>query len=135
MKGTSRSGATTRNQGNTPATEDADGLSEERYRAFFELNAVGAAEVDLSEGRYLQSNDAYCQMLGYSRDELLGVRFVDITHPDDREEDVQQFTRLVRGKIPDYRLEKRYIRKDGSIIWAQLAVTLIKDGDWPRSCP
>lgn len=107
--------------------EEALRLSEERYRSFFELNAVGAAEVDLSDGRYLRANDAYCQMLGYSREEILGARFVDITHPDDRDKDVQQFERLVRGKIPDYHLEKRYIRKDGSVMWGQLAVTLIRD--------
>jgi PAS domain S-box-containing protein len=102
--------------------------SNQRYRAFFELNAVGAGEVDLSEGRFLRANDAICQITGYSRDELLGLRFTDITHPDDREEDWRQFARLVRGEIPNYRLEKRYVRKDGRIVWVQLAVTLIRDG-------
>lgn len=101
--------------------------SEERYRAFFELNVVGAAEVGLGDGRYVRANDAYCRMLGYTQNELLRLRFVDITYPDDRTDDVRQFIRLVRGEIPDYKLEKRYLRKDGGIMWAQLAVTLIRD--------
>jgi PAS domain S-box-containing protein len=103
--------------------------SEQRYRAFFDLNVVGAAETDLVEGRYLQTNDAYCQMLGYSRDELRSLRFVDVTHPDDRDVDLREFDRLARGEIPSYRMEKRYIRKDGRIIWGQLAVTLIRNSE------
>jgi PAS domain S-box-containing protein len=108
-------------------TEDALRESEERYRAFFELNAFGAGEVDLDGGRFLRVNDALCEMTGYARDELLRMRFADLSHPDDLDPDWQHFERLLRGEIPDYRMEKRYIRKDGRIIWVQLAVTLIKD--------
>jgi PAS domain S-box-containing protein len=110
------------------AAEEARRLSDERYRAFFELTAVGAAEVDLAEGRYLRVNDAYCTMLGYSRDELLSLTFQDITFPDDLDADNSHFARLVRGAIPSYELEKRYVRKDGHVIWARLAATLIRDG-------
>jgi PAS domain S-box-containing protein len=107
--------------------EQALRLSEERHRAFFELSAVGAGEVELTEGRFLRVNDALCQMVGYSRDELLRMRFAHLTHPDDLELDREQFQRLVRGEIGDYRIEKRYIRKDGAVIWVQTSTILVKD--------
>jgi PAS domain S-box-containing protein len=83
--------------------------------------------VTLSDGRYIRVNDAFCEITGYSRDELLHMRFADLTHPLDLEEDLRQFARLIAGEIPSGSLEKRYIRKGGSIIWVQLTVTLIKD--------
>jgi PAS domain S-box-containing protein len=107
--------------------EEALRESEQRHRAFFELNAIGAGEVELTEARYLRVNDALCEMTGYSRDELLSMSFFDITHSDDREPDAQEFQRLVQGEIPTYQLEKRYVRKDGHIIWVQVTTTLIKD--------
>jgi PAS domain S-box-containing protein len=107
--------------------EEALRESEQRYRAFFEFNAVGAGEVDLADGRFQRVNDALCQLTGYSRDELLQMRFADMTHPDDLDRDWSLFKRLVAGEIPNFGLEKRYIRKDGSIIWVQIAVTLIRD--------
>ena len=103
--------------------------SEERYRAFFETAAVGAAEADLTTGRLLRVNDSFCRFLGYGRGELLTMTFSQVTHPDDRAEDSEGVARLLRGEIREYATEKRYLRKDGGVVWTQLAVALVRDGD------
>jgi PAS domain S-box-containing protein len=99
--------------------------SEARYHATFELAAVGIAHVDL-EGRWLRLNDALLEILGYPREELLGKSFGEITHPDDLEEDEAQVRRLLAGEIQRYSMEKRYVRKDGGIVWASLTVSLVR---------
>jgi PAS domain S-box-containing protein len=109
--------------------EEAVRESEERYRAFFETAAVGAAEADLVTGRFVRVNDNLCRFLGYSRDELLTMTFFQVTHPDDRARNSEGVARLVRGEIREYVTEKRYLRKDGEIVWAQLAVALVRDRD------
>jgi PAS domain S-box-containing protein len=107
--------------------ESAVSESEARYRAFFDLAAAGAATASVTDGRYLSVNDTFCQITGYTREELLGRGFIDITHPDDRDENAGAFDRLVRGEITGFRLEKRYVRKDGEIIWVQVDVSLVRD--------
>jgi PAS domain S-box-containing protein len=107
--------------------EEALRESEERYRAFFETAAVGAAEADPSTGRFLRVNDNLCKLLGYSRDELLTTTFFKITHPDDRAHSSEGMNRLLRGEIREYVTEKRCLRKDGEIVWVQLAVALVRD--------
>ncbi|MCI0663137.1 MAG: PAS domain S-box protein [Acidobacteria bacterium] len=101
--------------------------SEKRYRAFFELTAVGAGQLDPANGRYISVNDGFCTLTGYSRDELLGMRFSDITHPEDLERDQNKVKELIRGDIPSFDCEKRYVRADGSIIWARVNVTMVRD--------
>ena len=103
--------------------------SEERYRAFFETAAVGAAEADLTTGRFLRVNDNFCRFLGYGRGELSTMTFSQVTHPNDRAKDSEGVSRLLQGEIREYVTEKRYLRKDGGIIWTQLAVALVRDGD------
>lgn len=95
-------------------TEQTLRESEARFRAFFELAAVGAAQADPFTCRFQDVNDRLCQMLGYTRDELLSMTFVDITHPDDRQRDRKHMARLVNGGVPDYAAEKRYVRKEAS---------------------
>ncbi len=106
--------------------EQAMAESEARYRAFFDLAASGAATAS-PDGRYLSVNDALCRLTGYSRQELLQRRFVDITHPDDREQSRLAFEQLLRDETQSYRVEKRYIRKDGEIIWVQADASLVRD--------
>jgi PAS domain S-box-containing protein len=101
--------------------------SEERYRAFFELTAVGATHADPGTGRLIRVNDAYCRITGYSRDELLKMRISDITHPEDRDTDLAKFQALARGDIVVYENEKRYIRSDGELIWVITNVTMVRD--------
>jgi len=99
--------------------------SEAQFRAIYDQASVGIAEVDLS-GRYLRANDRYCEIVGYSPGELLGLRFREITHPDDPPAHRERFARIAEGPS-SYTIEKRYVRKDGRVVWASTAVSLIRD--------
>jgi PAS domain S-box-containing protein len=101
--------------------------SEERFRTIFEGAASGIAILDL-DGRILQSNPELQEMLGYDGSEMEGVNFLDITHPDDRQNSVL-YRELVAGERNSYELEKRYICKDDSIVWGRLKTSLIRDTD------
>ncbi|WP_438014960.1 PAS domain S-box protein [Sorangium sp. So ce315] len=89
--------------------------SEERFRLTFENAPIGMAIVAL-DGRLIRVNHVYCEILGYSAEELSKLRFQDITHPDDVDTDVGLAEQLRRGEIPRYQLAKRYIHKDGRLI-------------------
>jgi PAS domain S-box-containing protein len=108
-------------------TEEELRESEERFRAFFETAAVGAAHADPATGRFLQVNEKLRRFLGYERDQLLRLTFRDVTHPDDRAREQEGLGRLLRGEIREYATEKRYVRKDGQTVWGQLAVSLVRD--------
>jgi PAS domain S-box-containing protein len=100
---------------------------EAEFRASFELGAVGKVQADPATGRFLRVNDTFCRMTGYSRDELLGLAFTEITHPDDLEGDLDQYRRLLSGEISSYRREKRHRRKDGSVAWVLVVATMLRD--------
>jgi len=102
--------------------------SEERFRATFEQAAVGISHVG-TDGRFLRVNQRLCEMLGYSREELLGRTFQQITHPADLEADVENVRRMLAGEIQAYSMEKRYLRKDGTAAWIALTVSLARDAD------
>ena len=102
------------------------GESEARFRATFEQAAVGIAHV-APDGRFLRLNQRFCDIVGYSHDEMLERTFQDITHPDDLETDLEQLQRLLTGRTKSYSLEKRYFRKDGEIVWVNLTVSLLRD--------
>src|SRR5262249_55437977 len=108
------------------AAEDALRESEERFRGMFESAGVGIAHTDFG-GRWLRLNNKLCAIVGYTRDELLRKTFRDITYPDDLPASLDRLGRLLRGEIPSYALEKRYVRKDGSPVWVNLAVSLQRD--------
>jgi PAS domain S-box-containing protein len=99
--------------------------SEERFRLTIDEAPIGMALVAL-EGRFVRVNHALCEILGYSAGELTTLNFQAITHPDDLEESVAAAGQLVRGEIPRYKIEKRYIRKDGSIVDIQLSVSTLR---------
>ncbi len=107
------------------AAEAALTESEERYRTTFEQAAVGIANVG-SDGRFLRANRKLCDILGYGREELLKLRFQDITHADDVDRDVAQMNVLLSGSNDTYTMEKRYVRRDGSIMWAKLTCALVR---------
>jgi two-component system sensor histidine kinase UhpB len=107
--------------------EEALRASEEQYRRFFELGAIGMCETDPATGRLLRVNDRHCEITGYSREEMLGKTMRDLAHPEDREADWEKFTRMVRGEAPEYSNEKRYIRRDGQVIWVRAAARVIRD--------
>jgi PAS domain S-box-containing protein len=108
------------------AASEALRQSEERFRAFFETATVGAGQLDMS-GRFIAVNDSMCRITGYSRDELLRLSPRDITHPDDRAADWEGLLRMRRGETPGYLRQKRYIRKDGSIVWVEVTAGLMHD--------
>jgi PAS domain S-box-containing protein len=99
--------------------------SEERFRATFDQAAVGVAHV-APDGTWLRVNGRLCGILGYSREELLRLRFHDVTHPDDLAADLALLRELVAGSISHYQLEKRYVRKDGAIVWIGLTVSMVR---------
>jgi len=100
--------------------------SEVRFRSTFDQAAVGVAHVGV-DGRWLQVNDRLCEMLGYQRDELLRRTFQQITHPDDLAVDLDRVSQVLADEIRSYSLEKRYVRKDGSAMWINLTVSLVRD--------
>ena len=102
--------------------------SDERFRGAFEAAQVGMA-LKSPDGRWLKVNDALCEMVGYSANELLTMRFQEMTHPDDLAEDVAIGQRLLGGEFDSYQMDKRYVRKDGSAIWIHLSVSLVRDDE------
>ena len=93
--------------------------SEERFRRVFEEGPLGLALQGLNH-RFLKVNTALVHMVGYSEAELLDLSFIDITHPDDVQADVELSERLFRREMPFYRMHKRYVKKNGDIIWVKL---------------
>lgn len=101
--------------------------NEQQFRATFELASVGMVQADPGTGHLLRVNAKFCAITGFAAAELVGRRFSDITHPDDRERDWEVFQRAVRGETPDYRSEKRYVRKDGSVVWVRVNAAILRD--------
>jgi PAS domain S-box-containing protein len=105
--------------------EEAQQVSEERYKSLFNQAAAGIAQTDLS-GKFLLVNQRYCEMVGRSQEELLGLRMQDITHPEDLQNNLQLFEQAVADGLP-FTIEKRYLCSDGSHIWVRNHVSLIRD--------
>jgi PAS domain S-box-containing protein len=112
--------------------------AEAEFSSAFEFAPIGMALVD-PKGTFLRVNKNYCQLLGYSPEELLQSTFRDITHPDDAALSHYHRERLLAGEVDSYRLEKRYLTKAGATVWVSLSVSLVKNPDgspnirWPRS--
>jgi PAS domain S-box-containing protein len=102
--------------------------SVERFRTTFYQAAVGISHISL-DGEWILVNDRYCQMLGYTEAELRQKTLMEITHPDDREGVLSGRRRLLAGEISAHTMDKRYLRKDGSIFWASLYRALARDPD------
>ncbi|MDD2462732.1 MAG: diguanylate cyclase [Desulfobulbus sp.] len=99
--------------------------SEQNFRSFFELASVGVAQVDAHSGRFIQVNQRYCEITGYSEAEMQQFTYRDITFFEDLDIDVQQRRDLVAGKIREFSVEKRYLRKKGEVIWVILSVSAL----------
>lgn len=106
-------------------TRNALMASEQRFRAAFEQAAVGMAQTS-PEGHWLRVNQKLCDITGYTRDELLLRGFRGITHPDDVGVDLENLQRLLAGELTSYMREKRYIRKDGTPVWINITVALVR---------
>jgi diguanylate cyclase (GGDEF)-like protein/PAS domain S-box-containing protein len=107
-------------------TENALREAEERFRRAFEDAPIGMALV-APDGRFLRVNRTLCEFTGWSGPELLKKTFQEITHADDLGADVDQTNLLLAGKISSFKREKRYVRPDGTIVWAALSVSLVRD--------
>jgi PAS domain S-box-containing protein len=101
--------------------------SEQRLRTMFDIASVGIVQVDATNGQLLAFNEKYCEITGYSADEIASKSVFDITHPDDQDQDTEIFLAAVRGESPQYINEKRYIRKDGEIVWVRVNAAFIRD--------
>ncbi len=101
--------------------------SEERFRGTFENAAVGIAHKG-ADRRWLRVNEKFCEIVGYTREELLQRTFQDITFPDDLPDELANFALLLRGELASYALEKRCVRKDSSLVWLHTSLSLQRDG-------
>lgn len=99
--------------------------SEERMRLFYDLPLIGMAIVSPNQ-KWLQFNDKLCEILGYSREEMKGLTFLDLTHPDDMERSMTHFNRVLAGEIDGYSLDKKYVRKDGRQVDVSVAVRCVR---------
>src|SRR5829696_4204116 len=100
--------------------------SEQRFRGSFERAATGMALVG-TDGRFLRVNKSLCEILGYTERELLGKTFQETTHPDDLEVDLEHLRRLLVRVVRTYQTEKRYLHKDGHVVWTLLSVSVVHD--------
>jgi PAS domain S-box-containing protein len=106
--------------------EEALRDSERRFRAVFDNIGVGMSLVNL-EGMPIETNQTVQQMLGYTADEMRATSFANLTHPEDADLGDHLFKMMSKGEIDLYRVEKRYFRKDGGMVWANLTVSLVRD--------
>jgi len=103
-------------------------VSDGSFRLAFENAPIGMAVID-SDYRFRRVNHPLCDALGYDADELLGRKFVDITHPDDVERDLNLAAKLFRREIPSYKIEKRFITKEGNIAWLDVTALVVRRED------
>jgi PAS domain S-box-containing protein len=104
-------------------------LSEERFRQGFDHAPIGMTLLDPKTLRYLRVNDAFCQLVGRTREALLTLSFADLSHPDDIAAEQAGAEALAGSELHNYVTEKRYLRPDGSEVWASLSVTPVRDVD------
>jgi len=102
-------------------------LRDMEFRTMFELSAVGQAQADPTTGRFMMVNKRFCSITGYNEQELLRKTYRDITHPEDRDRNDAAIQRVLSGEAETWASEKRYIRKDGTIIWVSVNGSLMRD--------
>jgi PAS domain S-box-containing protein len=112
----------------TRQTQEESIGSRQRLLATYEHAPIGIIE-NSPEGNYVNCNEEFCRITGYQKEELLTLTIKDLTYEEDYIFDIKLHQRLVAGDIPFYKLEKRYVRKDGKIIWAEVTRSLVRDAD------
>lgn len=99
--------------------------SEKQFKGAFEFSTIGMAIVN-PDGYFTEVNDVLCKMLGYSKEEFKTLTFIDVTHPEDIEEDLAYKNKLDSGEISSFTIEKRYLHKNKSIVWVRLSISLVR---------
>lgn len=102
--------------------------SEETFRSSMENASIGMAMLSL-KGHWLKVNPALCQIVGYTEEELLATNFLQMTHPEDMGLDIDDLSKLKAGEIKSYQLERRYIHKNGTLVWTAVNVSLVRDSE------
>ena len=102
--------------------------SQQRLQATYERAPIGITEA-LPEGKYVGANEEFCRLLGYTKDEVLQLDIEDVTHKEDYPVEVEIYRQLIAGKIPFYRIEKRFVRKDGTTLWAEMLRSIVRAPD------
>jgi PAS domain S-box-containing protein len=115
-----------RNIGEQKRAREAMHAAQERFRAAFAHASIGMV-LATPEGRFLEMNPAYCAITGYTREELAATDFLALTHPEEREQQRALLQRMLAGEIPNFAMERRYVHKDGTLVWVHSTVSLIRD--------
>jgi two-component system cell cycle sensor histidine kinase/response regulator CckA len=100
--------------------------SKERFRAIFQQAGVGVAQISL-DGKIEMANDRYCEVVGYGRERLLGKKTLEISNREDIKDEISMMPRLLAGEIKSFSTEKRYAREDGTIVWATMCRTVVRN--------
>ena len=108
--------------------EEALRISDAGFRAMFELSGIGMVQADAPAFRFTRVNQKFCEIAGYSAEELLTKTYIGLTHPQDRQRDMSELTRVLRGKADSWSIEKRCVRKDGSVVWVGVNGAVLRDG-------
>ena len=111
------------------ARAEAERLREE-FTATFDQAPIGVAHTD-RDHRWLRFNRKLCEITGYTADELRELDWPSITHPDDLPAQLELERRMLAGEIPSFSIEKRYVRRDGSIVWVRLSTATVQQADQP----
>lgn len=107
--------------------EEAWQESHGEFSAMFDLGGIGMIQADAPAFRFTRVNPKFCEMSGYSSDELLARTYIGLTHPGDRKKDLKEIARLIRGKGDSWAIEKRCVRKDGETIWVGVHGFALRD--------
>jgi PAS domain S-box-containing protein len=97
------------------------------FRTMFDVSSVGMAKADPVDGTLVRVNQTFADMIGYDEADIVGRTFLEFTHPDDIEPNLTLFQQMIRGEIETYHVEKRFVRSDGGIVWADVTANLVKD--------
>jgi PAS domain S-box-containing protein len=107
--------------------EEALRISDAGFRAMFDLCGIGMVQADTPAFRFTRVNQKFCEMAGYSAEELLTRTYIDLTHPQDRRRDMSNLALVLRGKADSWFIEKRCVRKDGSVIRVGVNGAVLRD--------
>ncbi len=107
--------------------EEALRISDAGFRAMFQLSGVGMIQADAPGFRFTKVNEKFCEIVGYSAEELMSKSYIGLTHPEDLRRDMTELARILRNKADSWSIEKRCIRKDGSLIWVGVHGAVLRD--------